>query len=281
MSYELPWANVSNTPFRLFKHYVHEGGISTPLLVQWPARIPKGGVCHSPCHITDVLATILEAAGTRYPTELGGEALQRPDGESLLPLLEGRPWVRQQPIYWDAARVGNFKLVRKFDQPWELYDMETDRTELHDLSKGNEGMMKELTNDYEGWAQGVGVVDWRVLKPKLLKAWDSLTRRVSTTPGMIGTRNVLRIEPITTCAVFAAQPQTPHIFHPARAVPGRFTRRCARRTHLALTRYGGGDRYRARSGHTARSPIFPLTGRSNRFAPIDRVRRETLQLQSS
>lgn len=177
MSYELPWANVSNTPFRLFKHYVHEGGISTPLLVQWPARIPHGGVSHSPCHITDVMPTILEAAGTRYPTELDGEAMQRPDGESLLPLLEGRPWTRQQPIYWEhegnaAARVGNLKLVRKFNEPWELYDIETDRTELHDLSKGNEAMLKKLTADYEAWAHTVGVVDWNVLKPKLLKAWQ-------------------------------------------------------------------------------------------------------------
>lgn len=177
MSYELPWANVSNAPFRLFKHYVHEGGISTPLLVQWPSRIPRGGTLHTPCHITDVMPTILEAAGAHYPKELGGEAMQPPDGESLLPLLEGRHWARQQPIYWEhegnaAARIGNFKLVRKFNQPWELYDMETDRTELHDLSKGNEMMLKKLTSNYEGWAQSVGVVDWNILKPKLLKAWQ-------------------------------------------------------------------------------------------------------------
>jgi arylsulfatase len=177
MSYELPWANVSNTPFRLFKHYVHEGGISTPLLVQWPARIPRSGVAHSPCHITDVMPTILAAAGVRYPTELGGEAMQRPDGESLLPLLEGHPWARQQPIYWEhegnaAARVGNFKLVRKFNEPWELYDMETDRTELHDLSKGNETRLKVMAAEYEAWANEVGVVDWNILKPRLLKAWQ-------------------------------------------------------------------------------------------------------------
>jgi arylsulfatase A-like enzyme len=177
MSYELPWANVSNTPFRLFKHYVHEGGISTPLLVQWPARISKGGISQSPCHITDVMPTILEAAGVPYPNELASNAIQRPDGESLLPLLEGRRWARQQPIYWEhegnaAARVGNFKLVRKFQKPWELYDMETDRTELHDLSKGNQAMLKKLTAAYEGWAQAIGVVDWNLLKPKLLKAWQ-------------------------------------------------------------------------------------------------------------
>jgi len=177
MSYELPWANVSNTPFRLFKHYVHEGGISTPMLVQWPARIPAGGVLQSPCHITDVLPTILEAAGARYPSELGGAEIQRPDGESLLPLLQGQKWQRKQPIYWEhegnsAARAGKFKLVRRFNQAWELYDMESDRTELHDLSHGNSSIVGKLAADYEHWARNVGVVDWNTLKPKLLKAWQ-------------------------------------------------------------------------------------------------------------
>jgi arylsulfatase len=95
----------------------------------------------------------------------------------LLPLLEGHPWSRQQPIYWEhegnaAARVGNFKLVRKFNEPWELYDMETDRTELHDLSKGNESRLKSMTAEYDAWTNAVGVVDWNILKPRLLKAWQ-------------------------------------------------------------------------------------------------------------
>jgi arylsulfatase A-like enzyme len=176
MSYELPWANVSNTPFRLFKHWVHEGGISTPLIVQWPNRFPRSGISHTPCHVVDILPTILEAANARYPSELGGHAIQRPDGESLMPLFAGAPWERQQPIYWEhegnaAARVGNLKLVRKFDQPWELYDMQKDRTELHDLGAGNQPMLSKLTKDYEAWAQSIGVVDWKVLQPKLLKAW--------------------------------------------------------------------------------------------------------------
>ena len=176
MSYELPWANVSNTPFRLFKHWVHEGGISTPLIAQWPARFASGGISHEPCHVVDILPTLLEAAGARYPAELGGHAMQALDGESLMPLLDGRPWTRQQPVNWEhegnaAARVGNLKLVRKFNEPWELYDMEVDRTELHDLSARNQPLVNRLTKEYAGWAESAGVVDWNVLRPRLLEAW--------------------------------------------------------------------------------------------------------------
>ena len=177
MSYDQPWANVSNTPFRFFKHFIHEGGISTPLLAQWPANLRAQGIVHSPCHVTDILPTILEAAGAHFPTELGGHALQRPDGESLMPLLSGKPWFRQQPLFWEhegnaAARVGNLKLVRRFNKPWELYDMETDRTELHDLAAGNALLVRRLESQYQRWADSVGVIDWNIQQPKLLKAWD-------------------------------------------------------------------------------------------------------------
>ncbi len=176
MSYDLPWANVSNTPFRLFKHWVHEGGISTPLIVQWPARIPAGRKAHAAGHVVDILPTILEAAGVGYPSELGGEAMQRPDGESFMNLLAGNPWTRQQPIFWEhegncAVRSGNLKLVRRFNEPWELYDMEVDRTELHDLSNRNKGLVDGLARQYAAWAESVGVVDWSVLQPRLLRAW--------------------------------------------------------------------------------------------------------------
>ena len=176
MSYEQSWANVSNTPFRFFKHYTHEGGISTPLLAQWPATMRPQGILHAPCHVTDILPTILEAAGAHYPTELGGHALQRPDGESLIPLLSGKPWLRQQPLFWEhegnaAARVGNLKLVRQFDRPWELYDMERDRTELNNLATRNAPLVRDLESQYKRWAESIGVIDWKIQQPKLLKAW--------------------------------------------------------------------------------------------------------------
>jgi arylsulfatase len=177
MSYELPWANVSNTPFRLFKHWVHEGGISTPLLVQWPARLSAGGIAHQPCHVVDILPTILQAAGAPYASELGGHTLQPLDGESLLPAMESHRWTRSTPLFWEhegnaAVRDGNLKLVRRFNRPWELYDMDVDRTELHDLSHGNRRLLDRMMANYEQWAGSVGVIDWSVQQPKLLAKWD-------------------------------------------------------------------------------------------------------------
>ena len=176
MSYDLPWANVSNAPFRLFKHWVHEGGISTPLLVQWPRRFGSGGTLHDPWHVVDIMPTLLEAAGAAYPAELGGNAIQPLDGESFLGALTGQGTRREQPIYWEhegncAVRVGDFKLVRQFGQDWELYDMEADRTELNDLAGKNAPLEAKLKAEYQGWAQRVGVLDWSVVFPRLQAAW--------------------------------------------------------------------------------------------------------------
>ena len=176
MSYDLPWANVSNAPFRLFKHWVHEGGISTPLVVQWPARLRGPLVAHAPCHVVDILPTLLEAAGAAYPSEIGARAIQPSDGESLLPLLAGKDWRRAQPIFFEhegnsAIRQDNFKLVRRHGQAWELYDMERDRTELNDLMGTNDPLTERLLRDYEGWAESAGVLDWELLMPRVQAAW--------------------------------------------------------------------------------------------------------------
>jgi arylsulfatase len=177
MTYDLPWANASNTPFRLFKHYVHEGGISTPLLVQWPARIAAGGVDHTTCHVIDIVPTLLEAAGVAAPKASGDHAVQAPDGESLLPRLLGRRWQRDQTLYWEhegncAVRADQLKLVRRYGSEWELYDMEKDRTELRNLAKGNRRLVARLSRQYEEWGARVGVVDWKIQLPKIQKAWN-------------------------------------------------------------------------------------------------------------
>ncbi len=177
MSYDLPWANVSNTPYRKFKHWVHEGGIATPLIVHWPERLQLPSVRHAPCHVVDLLPTILEATGAEYPSELGGHEIQPLDGESFLPLLQGEPWVREQPIFWEhegnsAVRLDNFKLVRKYGGPWELYDMEQDRTELNNLMGKNEPLTGRLLKEYEAWAEAAGVVDWSILLPRLQAIWQ-------------------------------------------------------------------------------------------------------------
>ncbi len=179
-SYELPWANVSNTPFRLFKHWVHEGGISTPLVVHWPDRIKRPHISHEAAHVVDIMPTILEAAGAAYPKEYGGHEIQSLDGESLIGMFQGKRWTREAPIFWEhegnsAIRWGNHKLVRLHGEPWELYDMDVDRTELNNRIGTDAPLEKDLLRDYDGWAEKTGVLDRHVLEPILLKAWNIKT----------------------------------------------------------------------------------------------------------
>jgi arylsulfatase len=176
-SYDKPWANVSNAPFRKFKHYVHEGGISTPLIAHWPRQIEAGYIAQQPCHVVDILPTILQATGSRYLNELDGHQIQPLQGESLFDLMQGKEWQREQPIFWEhegnsAIRLGQFKLVREHGKDWELYDMEVDRTELHDLAGKQKPLQAELLKQYQAWATQTGVQDWDSLLPRLLVAWN-------------------------------------------------------------------------------------------------------------
>ena len=175
-SYDLPWANVSNAPFRLFKHWVHEGGISTPLIAHWPKGIERRGVVHDPCHVIDLLPTILDATGTAMLTERGDMAAQTLDGESFADAFLNPAWERDAPLFWEhegnaAVRVGDVKLVREHGQPWELYDMHEDRTELHNLAGSDKPKVAELSSHYDGWAASVGVREWDELAPLVQAAW--------------------------------------------------------------------------------------------------------------
>lgn len=175
-SYDKPWANVSNAPFRLFKHFVHEGGISTPLVVHWPAGIKSGTILQNACHVVDILPTILEVTGAAYQSDVGETEIQPCQGESLLTAWKGQDWQREQPIFWEhegnsAIRSGPFKLVRLHSQDWELYDMEADRTELHNLAGRGGRVETDLRRQYQDWADKCGVVDWDIQLPKLLRAW--------------------------------------------------------------------------------------------------------------
>lgn len=176
-SYDKPWANVSNAPFRLFKHYVHEGGISTPLIAHWPNGISQARTVHEPCHVVDVLPTILAATGGKPLSELGGHPIQPLQGHSFLDLFAGKDWAREAPIYFEhegncAIRQGNFKLVKKHGCAWELYDMDVDRTELTDLAGKNAPLEADLLKRFEDWGQKQGVLDWNIALPRLLKAWQ-------------------------------------------------------------------------------------------------------------
>ena len=130
--------------------------------------------------MVDILPTILEATGCAYQAEVGGHEIQPLQGESLLALLAGKDWQREQPIFWEhegnsAVRLGQFKLVRLHNQPWELYDMEADRTELSNRAGRHVGLERFLVGQYQAWAEQVGVMDWEQALPRLLAAWKMQT----------------------------------------------------------------------------------------------------------
>jgi len=172
IAYGRGWANVSNTPFREYKHWTHEGGISTPLIAHWPAGIAtsrRNRLERQPGHVIDLMATCVDLAGASYPVERGGEKIKPLEGVSLRPSFAGKPIQRAQPIFWEheanrAVREGKWKLVGKENQPWELYDMERDRTELHDLASSEPMKVKELAAKWDAYAARANVLPlgtWR------------------------------------------------------------------------------------------------------------------------
>jgi arylsulfatase len=168
MSYGLSWANASNTPFRRYKHWVHEGGIATPLIAYWPAVIKNGGsITGQVGHIIDIMATCLNIAGVAYPKAHKGSNLIPLEGRSLLPILEGRERRGHDALYWEhegnrAVRQGKWKLVAWHGRPWELYDLQADRTELKNLADEYPQKVQELKAMYETWAKRCGVLPWPV-----------------------------------------------------------------------------------------------------------------------
>ena len=162
-SYGTAWANLSNTPFRLYKHWIHEGGISTPLIVHWPDGIAEsGGVRHAPGYLPDIMATILDVTGTAYPSDWDGQAIEPLEGQSLAPAF-GQDLIERGPMFWEhegnaAVRIGPWKLVKRYPLAWELYDMEADRTELHDLASQHPERVADMARQYEAWADRCGVI---------------------------------------------------------------------------------------------------------------------------
>ncbi len=165
IAYGRGWANVSNTPFREYKHWVHEGGISTPLIVHWPKGISaRGELRKQPGHLIDLMTTFVEVSGATYP-----KTATPLEGKSLLPAFANKPLSREA-IYWEhegnrAIRVGDWKAVAKGPNgKWELYDLSRDRTEAKDLAAREAAKLKDLVRQWETYARRTNVLPW-VWKP--------------------------------------------------------------------------------------------------------------------
>jgi arylsulfatase A-like enzyme len=185
IAYHLPWANVSTTPFRLYKHMVNEGGISTPFIARWPEKMKQQGtITHQVGHLMDIMATCLDAADIAYPETYKGNKITPLEGKSLLPIFEGNEREGYEYIFWEhegnrAVRQGKWKLLSRckmdwqftaawgfrgdrgpHDEKWELYNIEEDRVELNDLSNQYPKKVQALVDNYENWAGRTGVIPW-------------------------------------------------------------------------------------------------------------------------
>ena len=162
------WATLANTPFRRYKHFTHEGGIATPLIAHWPAAIPKareGKFEPQPGHLIDVMPTVLEVTGATYPSSMRGKSTIPLSGASLVPTFSGQKIARKEPLFFmhegnRAVRTANWKLVSKYMDQCELFDMNADRTEMRDLASQKPEMAKELAATYDSWAKRTYADPW-------------------------------------------------------------------------------------------------------------------------
>jgi arylsulfatase len=158
-NYGLAWANASNTPFRKYKQYIHEGGITTPFIASWPAQLKKtGGVTDQPGHIIDIMATCCEISGATYPTDYQEKRILPSHGLSLVPILKGGFRQPHEFLYWEhigsvGIRKENWKLVAARDEAWELFDLSIDRTERQNIIKNFQNIAGELHLDWMKWAK--------------------------------------------------------------------------------------------------------------------------------
>lgn len=152
------WANVANTPFKMFKNYSHEGGTATPFIVHWPDMILEGGqVNHSLLHFTDIMPTLVDVSGGTYPENYKGDEMYPMEGISLNSLFRGDSIARNESLFYEwndgrAVHTENWKLVQ-WDGEWELYDRRTDLTETTDLSKVYPDTVDFLEAKWEEWAE--------------------------------------------------------------------------------------------------------------------------------
>lgn len=212
IAYGRGWANVCNTPFREYKHWTHEGGISTPLIVHWPRGItnppatsrpsPSGRLIGEPGQLVDIMATCLDVSGASYPAVYRGETITPLEGRSLVPFWSAAPPSNTTRfLYWEhegnrAVRSGDWKLVARENKPWELYHLGRDRSEMNDLASSEPVRVAELAAKWDAWAARAFVLPLGTWRDKsgntnfsrethfVLKAGDHLDR--SEAPAIVG-----------------------------------------------------------------------------------------------
>lgn len=169
------WANAQNTPFRQYKHYIHEGGIRTSFIAHWPVGIrAKGEFRHQPAHLIDIMPTLVEVSGASYPTSFSGNAITPMQGVSLVPAFANRS-LKRDTLCWEheanrGIRIGDMKCVALVNpirvflpsdhNKWELYDLSVDPTEMNNLAASQPEKVKQMVALWEHWAQQKGVLPW-------------------------------------------------------------------------------------------------------------------------
>ena len=158
------WAIASNAPFRYYKRFTHEGGLSTPFIISYPAAMrTPGAIVSTPCYLPDVMATFLDFAHAGYPDDA---RIHRCEGRSLMPAVYGRRLKEHKVMCWEheghgAIRMGDWKLVTANiykDTSWELYDLSKDRSETTNRAADKPDKVKEMLDIWKQWASDTGVL---------------------------------------------------------------------------------------------------------------------------
>ena len=179
ISYGGAWANASNTPFKGFKHVSYEGGIATPLIIHYPAitKGQNGKLSNAPGYLIDIMPTFLEVSGARYPTEAKGQKIHPIEGKSLLPILTRGTRSPHEYMYWEhenlrAIRFGTWKAIGVIGADWELYNLETDRAEKHNVAREHPDLVKKLDQQWNKWANTHYVFPKGTMKSDFSKEWN-------------------------------------------------------------------------------------------------------------
>ncbi|MEM8670371.1 MAG: arylsulfatase [Planctomycetota bacterium] len=163
------WSNASNTPFRMHKRWVHEGGIATPLIAHWPNVIKEGGqLTHQVGHVVDLMATCIDVADAHYPSKFNRQTFKPPSGQSLFAAMRDRQSAEPRTLFWEhethsAIRVGDWKLVTlkgMDDDAWELYDLSQTRTETTNVASEQPDRVARMKQQWYSWAQQANVLPW-------------------------------------------------------------------------------------------------------------------------